>query len=65
MTLNLNIHLKPAGRSPDNPIAVEFCVKGMIHKYQYRNNKEYYKISLRKLIKAIKHCSHKIKNERR
>lgn len=47
----------------DDPIAVEFCVKGMIHKYRYRNNKEYYKISLRKLVNTIKNCAREIIDE--
>jgi hypothetical protein len=40
-----------------SPIAVELCVKGFLYEYRYRNNKEYYKLPLEYILKAIQHCN--------
>jgi prophage antirepressor-like protein len=38
------------------PIAVEHCLKGLLYEYRYTNRKEYYKISLKHIIKMINDC---------
>jgi len=40
----------------DDPIAIELCVKGILHDYRYRDNKEYYKCNLQVMEDAIKLC---------
>ena len=40
-----------------NPIAVEHCLKGLLYEYRYTNRKEYYKISLKYIIKMINDCN--------
>lgn len=40
----------------DDPVAVEYCIKGLMHKYIYRANKEYYECSLSLMVKAIQGC---------
>jgi len=41
----------------DSPIAVEMCVKGFLYKYRYRNNKEYYKLNVKEILKIIHSCN--------
>ncbi|VBB19050.1 BRO-N domain protein [Yasminevirus sp. GU-2018] len=38
------------------PIAVEQCVKSALYDYRYRNNKEYFKVSLEQIIDIINDC---------
>lgn len=38
------------------PVAIEYCLKGLLYKYRYRNNKEYYECSLDTIVKAIEAC---------
>ena len=40
-----------------SPIAVELCVKGFLYDYRYRNNKEYYKLSIKEIMKVINKCN--------
>lgn len=46
-----------------SPIAVELCVKSFLHKYRYRNNKEYFKLSAKKIMKVIRWCNQMLINE--
>jgi prophage antirepressor-like protein len=48
-----------------DPIAVEYCVKGFLHKYRYSKKKEYYKIKLSKIKKVIKECDAMINGKKR
>lgn len=40
----------------DNPTAVEYCMKGLLHDYRYRDNKEYYECSLEYITDVITKC---------
>lgn len=46
----------------DDPDAVEHCIKGSMHKYLYRKNKEYYKCSFNKIQETINKCDKFIHN---
>jgi prophage antirepressor-like protein len=48
-----------------DPIAVEYCVKGFLHKYRYSDKKEYYKTKLSKIKKVIKVCDDMINGKKR
>jgi len=39
-----------------SPIPIEYCMKALLYEYRYRNNKEYYKCSLKKMIEIIIKC---------
>jgi len=41
----------------DNPHAIETCIKGVLHEYRYRDNREYYNCSIDKIMNAIEHCN--------
>jgi len=41
----------------NSPIAVELCVKGFLYNFRYRNNKEYYKLPVSEILKAISTCN--------
>lgn len=45
----------------DDPIAVEYCVKGKINHLRYRKNKEYYEIKKESLIKVVDACVENVK----
>lgn len=47
----------------ENPTAVEYCMKGMLYDYKYRENKEYYECSLKNIIDVINKCDKIIKKE--
>jgi prophage antirepressor-like protein len=47
----------------ENPTAVEYCIKGMLDDYRYRDNKEYYECSLKKVIDVFNKCDKIIKKE--
>lgn len=40
----------------DCPIQFELCVKSLLYKYRYRNNREFYFCDLTKIKNAIKNC---------
>ena len=40
----------------NDPVAVEHCMKGLLHKYVYRKNKEFYECSLKKIREIIFKC---------
>ena len=46
-----------------DPDAVENCIKGLMNKYVYRKNKEYYECSIHKLKKAILKCDKLVDKE--
>jgi prophage antirepressor-like protein len=41
----------------NSPIAVELCVKSFLYEYRYRNNKEYYQLDVKSIIKVIHMCN--------
>lgn len=47
----------------DDPHAVEHCMKGLLNKFVYRKNKEYYECSLKKIKDVIIKCDKLIHNE--
>ena len=49
--------------SSDDPDAVEHCIKGLLHKYIYRKNKEYYECSLQKIREIIFKCDKLVHDE--
>lgn len=44
----------------NDPIAVELCIKGFLQKYIYRDRKEYYECTLKKIKDIIKKCDNLI-----
>lgn len=47
----------------DDPDAVEHCMKGLLHKYIYRKNKEYYECTLKKIREIIFKCDKLVHDE--
>jgi prophage antirepressor-like protein len=47
----------------EDPIATENCIKAALRKYIYRNNKEFYDISLNKLKHLMNQCAKLVKND--
>jgi len=47
----------------DDPIAVEYCVRGLLHKYRYWNNKDYYDVSLKEVKNIFNGCKNLIETE--
>jgi prophage antirepressor-like protein len=47
----------------DDPDAVEHCMKGLLHKYVYRKNKEYYECTLKKIREVIFKCDKLVHDE--
>ena len=43
------------------PLQLETCIRSMLYKYRYKNNKDYYKCSLDKIKKAFDKCTESIK----
>ena len=43
------------------PLQLETCIRSMLYKYRYKNNKDYYKCSLNKIKKAFDKCTESIK----
>lgn len=48
----------------NDPMAVEYCVKGIINHLRYRKNKEYYKINRKTLINVVNKCAKDIKKSK-
>jgi prophage antirepressor-like protein len=42
------------------PIKLEYCIRGMLYDYRYKNNKDFYLCSLKEIKKAFKTCSESI-----
>ncbi len=49
----------------DDPVAVEYCVKGLINHLVYRKNKEFYKIKKKTLVDVLNKCAKQIKKARK
>ena len=47
----------------NDPDAVEHCMKGLLNKYIYRKNKEYYECSLNKIKEVIVKCDKMVHDE--
>jgi len=47
----------------NDPDAVEHCMKGLLHKFVYRKNKEYYECTLKKFREIIFKCDKLVQNE--
>lgn len=47
----------------DDPDAVEHCMKGLLNKFIYRKNKEYYQCSLKKIREVIIRCDKLVHDE--
>jgi hypothetical protein len=43
------------------PLQLETCIRSMLYKYRYKNNKDYYKCNLNKIKKAFDKCTESIK----
>jgi len=40
----------------DNPTAVEYCIRALLNKFKYRNNKDYYDCSLKQIKEIFDKC---------
>lgn len=49
----------------ESPTAIELCVKGYLHKYRYINDKEYYNVDPKTIMKIIKHCAETIESNKK
>ena len=43
------------------PLQLETCIRSMLYKYRYKNKKDYFNSSLKKIIKAFDKCIESIK----
>ena len=43
------------------PLQLETCIRSMLYKYRFKNNKDFFKCSLTKIIKAFDECMKSIK----
>lgn len=43
------------------PLQVESCIKSLLYKFRFRNKKDIFKCSLKKIIKAFAICTKSIK----
>lgn len=43
------------------PLQLVTCIRSMLHKYRYKNKKDYYNCDLKKIIKAFDKCMESIK----
>jgi prophage antirepressor-like protein len=46
----------------EDPVRLEYCMRSMLYKYRYRNNKDFYVCSLAVLKRALKKCSDTLKS---
>lgn len=72
MTSNMNMRKKiynshslykrnvPIMKEAKCPIKLEYCIRGMLYEYRYRNKKDFYICKLKEIKKAFKICSNSI-----
>lgn len=46
----------------DDPVRLEYCMRSMLYKYRYRDNKDFYVCSLAVIKKAFKKCLESLKS---
>lgn len=49
-------------RETNDPILLEYCIRGMLYKYRYKDRKDFYICNKQTIIKAFKNCIKSEKN---